>query len=145
MENPKVTFIKLDGSWYADLPQYIEQGGTLGECLMVAGAPQLIESLGGVDRLTVEISTDWIPIYDAFLSKIYSTKTDEEGEENLTGPGWSYYATMVTMLSHQANADIQSQPYKTLNVGLCPVNAWVFGGTHPDMIFIKISQDEKDK
>jgi hypothetical protein len=140
MENPKVTFIKLDGSWYADLPQYIEQGGTLGECLMVAGAPQLIESLGGVDRLTVEISTDWISGCDAFLSKVYSTQTDDEGLNTESGPGWTYYAAII--LLQQTNAGVGSQPYKTLNIGLCPVNAWVFGGTHPNTIFIKLANEE---
>lgn len=135
-----VSFIKVDGSWYADLPQYIEQGGTFGECLMVANAPQLIETLGGVDRLTVQISTEWMPACDAVLSKVYSTQTDDEGESLTSGPGWSYYGTMI--LSQQANAGVGSQPYKTLNVGLCPVNAWVFGGTHPNTIFIKLVNEE---
>lgn len=135
-----VSFMKLDGSWYADLPQYIEQGGTLGECLMVAGAPQLIENLGGVDRLTVEISTEWMPNCNAVLSKTHWTQTDDEGEELSSGPGWSYYAAMI--LKQSANAGVGSQPFKTLSVGLCPVNAWVFGGTHPNTIFIKLTNEE---
>jgi hypothetical protein len=131
----RVSFMKLDGSWYADLPEYIEQGGTLGECLMVAGAPQLIEMLGGIDRLTVEISTEWMQNCDAILSKIYSTQEDDEGEALSSGPGWSYYATMILSKS-------TDEPHRTLNVGLCPVNAWVFGGTHPNTIFIKLVKDE---
>lgn len=140
MQNQIVTFIKIDGSWYADLPEYIEQGGTLGECLMVAGAPQLIESLGGVDKLTVQISTEWFSGCDAILSKVYSTQTDDEGLNTESGPGWTYYAAII--LLQQTNAGVGSQPYKTLNVGLCPVNAWVFGGTHPNTIFIKLANEE---
>lgn len=131
----QVNFIKVQGSWYADLPEYIEQGGTFGECLMVAGAPQLIEMLGGTDKLAVEISTEWMPNCDAILSKTYSTQEDDEGEALSSGPGWSYYATMILSKS-------TDEPHRTLNVGLCPVNAWVFGGTHPNTIFIKLIKDE---
>lgn len=126
----QITFKRLEGSWYADLPQYIEQGGTLGDCLMVSGAPEFIEYLGGVDQLTVEISTEWTDSFDAYLIKNHNASIieDDMGESS---PGWAYYN--ATMLSTD-----ESKLIKTMLVGLCPVNAWVFGGSHPVNIYVKI-------
>ena len=136
-----VKFIKVQNSWYADLPQYIEDGGSFADCLMVAGAPDLIEKLGGVDNLTVTVSDNWIEGYHAVLTKDYSTYTDDDSGEE--GFGWSYYVALI--LPRRITKDPTSPFTETLSVGLCPVNAYVFGGYHPDTIFIKINQDEKNK
>jgi hypothetical protein len=134
----KVTFIKIQDSWYANIPEYLEQGGLFSDCLMVAGAPELIEKLGGEITLTVTVSDKWIDGYHAALMKDYVTNTSEESESS----NWSYYVALI--FPRRITKDPTSPFTETLNVGLCPVNAWVFGGSHPDTIFIKIDRDEKE-
>jgi len=138
----RVKFIKVQGAWYADLPQYIEDGGNFADCLMVAGAPELIEKLGGTDSLTVTISDKWIEGSHAILIKDYATYTEDDPAD-LSGPGWSYYVALI--LPRRISKDPSSPFTETFSVGLCPVNAWVFGGQHPNTIFIKLDQDEKDQ
>lgn len=58
--NSIISFLKVGESWYADLPQYIEQGGSFASRLMVAGTPELIEIMAGNDakRASFEVNTE---------------------------------------------------------------------------------------
>jgi hypothetical protein len=40
-------FYKEGGSWYIDLPEYLAQGGSLGELQMVAGADTMLDRMAG--------------------------------------------------------------------------------------------------
>lgn len=53
-----IDFVKEDGLWYVDLPEFIELGiGEKGNLLMVAGADTFLEmSSNGKSRVTVTIS-----------------------------------------------------------------------------------------
>ena len=53
-----IDFVKEDGLWYVDLPEFIELGiGQKGNLLMVAGADTFLEmSSNGKPRVTVTIS-----------------------------------------------------------------------------------------
>jgi hypothetical protein len=151
MTNPKVRFIKVQGSWYADLPEYIAQGGSFASCLMVAGAPELIEILIGItknknkDELTVEISTEWFPGFEAVLNKEVEGDDVMEEEEG----SWAVY---LTTIYNRPLTQAINKPGSTnvtginMKVGLCPVNAWVFqqlGETgHPNTIYIKAVREK---
>lgn len=55
----ELRFYNRDGSWYADLPEYIESGGTEADCLMVAGADTWLDFLSGYgDQVTLRLSTE---------------------------------------------------------------------------------------
>lgn len=130
----KVGFIKVDGLWYADLPEYIAQGGSFASCLMVAGAPELIEMLGGKgkDRVEVEIGLEWFPGFDAILNK------EVEGEVAEEDGSWATYLTTVYDREYpQSMTAVRPIKSTSFYVGLCPVNKWVFGGYHPDAIYLK--------
>lgn len=52
----RVNFYKRDNRWYADLPDYIESGGTEEECEMVLGADTWLDILSnGKDRVSIFI------------------------------------------------------------------------------------------
>jgi hypothetical protein len=123
----KVVFVKLQDLWYADIPEYIENGGEFSDCLMVDGAPELIEELGGVEKLTVIASTEELDNSDAILRK-----TKIPGEDS----GWAKYFCSIFFPKET------KQYTQSWLVGLCPVNSWVFGGEHPDYIFIKVVDNE---
>ena len=71
----KIRFYERDCRWYADLPEYIAQGGTEEECEMVAGADTWLEMLSkGKSNITLEISE--LPIEG---SSTHLLKVDGEG------------------------------------------------------------------
>lgn len=44
-------FVREDNSWYIDLPEYIEQGGSKGDLEMVSGADTMLDIIAGKVRL----------------------------------------------------------------------------------------------
>lgn len=58
--DPKVhTFVKEDGHWYIDLPEYLEQGGFKTELEMTAGTKALLDTVArGKNRVTVTMNTE---------------------------------------------------------------------------------------
>lgn len=71
----KIRFYNRDCRWYADLPDYILEGGTEEECEMVAGADDWLEMLSkGKSNITLEVSEFPIEGSSALL-----LKEDEEG------------------------------------------------------------------
>lgn len=125
-----LSFIKQDGLWYADIPEYLEHGGYFSDCLMVAGAPEFIESMAG-DKATsavFEVSTEWFPGFEAILNKVVEgTVLEEEGS-------WgTYLATKYDIASRKGD----TLPSITRYVGLCPVNQFVFDGRHPNTIYLR--------
>jgi hypothetical protein len=129
-ENSIISFLKVGESWYADLPHYIEQGGSFASCLMVAGAPELIEMMAGNDakRASFEVNTEWFSGFEAVLNKEGEADVpDEEGS-------WAKYLTTVCDRTKSVHDTLHSV---SLYVGLCPVNKWVFGGQHPNSIYLK--------
>ncbi len=41
-------FIKTGKEWHVDLPEYIEQGGSVGDLQMVEGADAMLDFIAGV-------------------------------------------------------------------------------------------------
>jgi hypothetical protein len=125
-------FVREGKLWYADLPEYLSLGGCKEDCLMVSGAPELIELFAhGKSSVTVQVSPFWMPGFQAVLSRrIYHSTMDSNGW------GW-YFATVYDYEVAHDGDDARAIGAVSLKVGLCPVNAWVFDGQHPDTIYVK--------
>ena len=68
----RIRFVKEVGLWYADLPEFLEQGlGTKNNLLMVDGADTFLDLLSeGGKEVTLDISEDEFSGYQAKLGKI---------------------------------------------------------------------------
>jgi hypothetical protein len=111
----KIKFEKIQGLWYAILPEYLEAGGDFGDCLMVHNTPEMLDILSeGGD--VVEVLIDNKPIVDCDI-KFLLSKIDSD---------WGFY-----------NPHSENKIKFDKEIGLCPVNLFVWGGTHPDFIYIK--------
>lgn len=127
-ETQEVGFIKKDSSWYADLPDYLASGGTFESCVMVAGSDQLIEWLAkGKDEVTLIVSLKPLRTNNKLDHDVLLVResTDVELFEDAGG------ATYSAMLP---------EPQMFVNCWLCTVNTFVFGGTHPEIIFVKAKE-----
>ncbi len=55
----KIRFYNRDGRWFADVPSWIEQGGTEDDCEMVCGADLWLDYLSKyTDSITLELSKE---------------------------------------------------------------------------------------
>jgi hypothetical protein len=105
-----LSFYKREGLWYADLPEYIEAGGSEEDCLMISGADTWLDMLAeGASRISVRIS-----IKEILPEKINLLEKDESGGTYIasTYKGKSY--------AHQ--------------LWLCPVTLFVLGD-YPGVIY----------
>jgi hypothetical protein len=101
-----IKFYREDNRWYADLPEFIEQGGSKEACEMVAGADTWLEELGGEKGWIVLTVSDKRKCYfDRYLAL---QEVDENG------------ATYKTDTGHE--------------LWLCPVTLFVFN-QYPQMIY----------
>ncbi len=114
-----IKFYKEDsGRWYADLPDYIAEGGTKEDCEMVAGADLWLDVLSqGENEITLRLETE--PFESA--EKLTLDKTDEGF------PEFGAYYRIGTF---------QGIDYSNLILWLCPVTLFVFGH-YPKEIFYK--------
>jgi len=99
------------GRWYIDLPEYIKAGGKKADLEMVRGADILLDYVSeGKRRVKLRVSEEL-----DFENHIHLFKYDEDG----TG---AYY---------------QNSEIIDLDVWLCNVTKYVFGGYHPEEIYIE--------
>lgn len=99
----KIRFYNRDGRWFADLPHFLEAGGTEDDCEMVAGANDWLDILSGYkDSVTLEISPN-TPLQE----QLHMYSSDEFG---------------ATYIAHEYKEE-------TINhqLWLCPVTLFVFG------------------
>ena len=57
-------FVKQDNNWYIDLPEYLEQGGSMGDLQMVDGADKMLDLMAGNNN-SVNVSISEEPFDDA--------------------------------------------------------------------------------
>lgn len=70
-----ILFYNRDGRWFANLPDYIEQGGTEDDCEMIRGADEWLDVLAeGSDRVWLKMSET-----NPLTEKIYLHGNDEYG------------------------------------------------------------------
>lgn len=114
------TFYKEDyGGWYIGLPEYPEQGGSIGDLEMVAGGDTMLEIIAqGNNRVTITMDTK--PFKGA----------DELVLLRLCDPiiGGGYYL-MSSLEGKAVNQEMW----------LCSVTEFVFGGM-PGRIYVKREQ-----
>lgn len=111
----KIRFYNRDGRWFADLPAYIEAGGTEDDCEMVAGADVWLKLLSkGKDTIFLEISTD-APLQEKL--NLYHTDNDENGAYYIA------YEYKEESINHQ--------------LWLCAVTMFLFG-EYPHTIHYKL-------
>lgn len=108
----KIRFYNRDLRWFADVPSYIEQGGTEDELEMVSGADAWLEYLSsGNDNVFLELSEQ--PLQEKL--NLYSK--DEFG---------------ATYIAHSFREEDINH-----TLWLCPVTLFVFG-KYPDVIYYRI-------
>lgn len=109
-------FYKINQCWYIDLPEFIEQGGSIEDLQMVEGADRLLDIIAaGAAEVMINISAE--PIEDAAILQL------TERCDPLIGGGYYFIQ------------QYQQQPIN-LTVWLCNVTTFVFGNL-PERIFIK--------
>lgn len=126
----KHTFNKEQGTWYIDLPEYLEAGlGEKGNLMMVAGADTMLDILcniyGKRGSITLQIDTESFDGGVILLEKEGMGKDqallEQYGHPQVDEGG--YYRWEV---------------YNNLSVWLCPVTKYVFDGEYPDKIYAKV-------
>jgi len=98
------------GRWYIDLPQYLKEGGKKADLEMVAGADTMLDYIGrGKRRVKLRVSEE-----PNFPYAIHLFKHEEDD------CGATYF-----------NSEVTDQ-----TVWLCNVTKYVFGGYHPEDIYV---------
>lgn len=111
--------------WYADIPEYIAEGGTKEDLQMVAGADMLLDILSDHGKdIVVEFSDV------CFNGANVLRKLEDLGEDFICASGAYYYID-----------NIDGKVYKD-TIWLCDVLKWVFGD-HPLNIYYKVSTSDK--
>jgi hypothetical protein len=109
-------FIKNEQGWFIDLPEYIEQGGTMADLQMVEGADTMLDLIAGKEK-SVTLSIDRELFDNADILNL------TERCDPYVGGG---YYLMPVFEGEEIN--------KTM--WLCSVTEFVFGDI-PEQIFIK--------
>ncbi|WP_205509967.1 DUF6717 family protein [Longitalea arenae] len=109
-------FIKTDGGWFIDLPEYIEQGGSAGDLQMVAGADTMLDMMAA-GAASVEVTLAEEP-FEGADELVLTEQCDP-----VIGGG---YYLMRTYNGQEIN--------KTM--WLCQVTEFVFGSL-PERIFVR--------
>jgi hypothetical protein len=99
-------FYKEKGMWYIDFPQYIANGGSKSDLLMVRGADTMLEKLSGGKRVELTFSADVIPYADIKLTKLFGDPwgaTYKTNRKDLAKLVWLCNVTKVVMGGHPKN------------------------------------------
>ncbi len=124
----RIRFIKEVGLWYADLPEFLEQGlGTKNNLLMVDGADTFLDLLSeNGEDVTLDISETEFAGYQAKLRKISLGKNqallDNVGHEPVE------YGAFYEV----SELDGKSFSHR---LWLCPVTEYVFG-RYPEEMWV---------
>lgn len=109
---------EADMRWYADLPEYLEAGGTKEDCEMVGGADDWLDIIAqGEWEVTLELS--WKSFPEAEVLKLHHT---DRGFPEL---GATYRVGTYKGID-----------YSSKTLWLCPVTIFVFG-EYPEKIYYK--------
>lgn len=130
-----IRFYRDGVKWYADLPDYINQGlGTVDNLEMVEGAEKGLEFLSdSTNEIVLEVSIakkKHAGMHEYRLNKGWSMLTldkitGEEGEE-----GGLYTSTLLN----------DNQEAKELKLWLCAVTRFVFN-EYPEVIYVRRARD----
>lgn len=126
-----ICFVKELGIWYADLPEYLENGlGDKSNLMMVDGSDTLLDIISERGtRADILISTEEFGGYDAIIQKdtigLNKNLLDKAGHAQVE---YGAYYTIDSLKGVAINH----------RLWLCPVTEYVCGGYYPVKIYIKI-------
>jgi len=125
-----LSFVKEDGIWYADLPEFLELGlGTRGNLMMVDGADTFLDLLSGNgNQITLNLSKEQFKGYNSRIKKIRRGLNAELLQE--IGHAPVEYGAYYQVMEYN-NMPLHHQLW------LCPVTEYVFGD-YPEEIYFKI-------
>lgn len=124
-------FIKEDGIWYANLPEFLEAGlGSRNNLMMVDGSDTFLDQLSGVrSTLTLHLSTAHFQGYQIRMEKIKHGLNKQLLHEAGHAP--------VDFGAYYRVTELNSKPYYH-QLWLCPVTEYVFGN-YPEEIYASIA------
>jgi len=118
-------FYKDNEGWFIDLPEFLELGlGVKGNLAMVAGADRILDELSGnSDEVTLEFYEEEFEGFEHHMIM------DDMGmdEDILKKYG---HPIEIGGYYHRESDGLQ--------IWLCPVTRWVFGGYYPYDIYLKV-------
>lgn len=126
-----LSFNKENGIWFADLPAFLDAGlGAKANLMMVDGSDTFLDYVSNNQkRATLKISTSFFEGTDAVLNKI----------------GLGINQSLLDQIGHAKvdyGAYYHVEKFKEIAINhklwLCPVTEYVFEGTYPETIFIKL-------
>lgn len=125
-----LSFIKEDGIWYADLPEFLERGlGTKANLMMVDGADTFLDLLSNNGRyITLSLSRVVPLTYSGCLQKIKRGMNAQLLAELGHAP--------VEYGAYYHVSELYGHPFEH-QLWLCPVTEYVFG-EYPDQIYFFI-------
>ena len=125
----KLSFYKENGNWYADLPEFLEQGlGTKANLLMVDGSDTFLDLLSSNgSSVMVNISTSPFESHTIQLEKI-KIGLDQKLLDQVGHASVDYGAYYHVKEYH-------GQPFDH-TLWLCPVAEYVFQGVYPQNIYL---------
>lgn len=129
---PSISFYKENGLWYADLPEFLEQGlGERANLLMVDGSDTFLDRLSsGASRLTIHVSTRQDNRYPIQLKKV-ARGLDRDLLDSVGHAPVDYGAYYdVVRYNNEAFQHL---------LWLCPVAEYFFQGDYPDNIYFKLA------
>jgi hypothetical protein len=122
-----LSFIKEEGIWYADLPEFLEMGlGSKGNLMMVDGADTFLDLLSNNgNQISLNLSSKKFNGHSGRLKKIKRGLNKELLEEIGHAP--------VDYGAYYQAVEYNHQPFQH-QLWLCPVTEYVFG-EYPKEIF----------
>ena len=126
----ELSFYKEGRLWYADIPQYIEQGlGSRANLLMVDGADTFLEIVSAhTGKVTIEVSDNPFKDHDIILKKT-EAGLNKSLLNNIGHAPVEYGAYYNVMRFKGAEYNHR--------LWLCPVAEYVFDGIYPDMLYCR--------
>ena len=126
----ELSFYKDGPLWYADIPQYINEGlGTRANLLMVDGADTFLEILSDHSgKVSIEVSDKPFNEHDTVLKKIQSG-INKDLLHNIGHAPVEYgaYYNVIRYKGEEYNH----------RLWLCPVAEYVFEGIYPDTLYCR--------
>ncbi len=120
-------FYKENEIWYIDLPEFLEQGlGNKANLMMVDGSDDLLDVLSkNGNEVTIEFS------HQPFDGATHTLRAQHVGSNQSLLSKIGHAFVSYGMYYNVAELD-------NMRIWLCPVTEYVFGGSYPSKIYLKV-------
>jgi hypothetical protein len=120
-------FYKENEIWYIDLPEFLEMRlGTKANLMMVDGSDDLLDILSeNGDEVTIEFS------HQSFDGATYRLRAQNVGSNQSLLSKIGHAFVSYGMYYNVSELD-------NMRIWLCPVTEYVFGGSYPREIYVKV-------